>query len=134
MRSLLILLPLVAASYSAQASEMLYEPYNPSFGGSPLNGSYLLSSATTQRAYTAPVAPKTSALDNFEETITRSILGRVSTQIAEAIYGEEAQDAGTFLVGDTRINFTRANGTVNVTIIDNLTGQQTDLTLPDTTL
>ncbi|MDS7594910.1 curli assembly protein CsgF [Agrobacterium tumefaciens] len=33
---------------SAQASQLVYRPVNPSLGGDPLNGSWLLSQATSQ--------------------------------------------------------------------------------------
>lgn len=40
---------LLVASFSpASASELVYRPINPSFGGDPLNGNWLLSQATSQ--------------------------------------------------------------------------------------
>src|ERR1700743_3194958 len=36
------------ASAPASASEMVYHPVNPTFGGNPLNGSFLLSTAQAQ--------------------------------------------------------------------------------------
>lgn len=33
---------------SASASELVYRPVNPTFGGDPLNGNWLLSQATAQ--------------------------------------------------------------------------------------
>ncbi|MEO3997431.1 curli assembly protein CsgF [Mesorhizobium sp. CAU 1732] len=33
---------------AASASELVYRPVNPSFGGDPLNGNWLLSQATSQ--------------------------------------------------------------------------------------
>ena len=41
---------LAAASQPALASQLVYEPVNPSFGGDPLNGNWLLSQATAQTA------------------------------------------------------------------------------------
>ena len=38
----------VAAPIAASASEMVYHPVNPTFGGNPLNGSFLLSQAQAQ--------------------------------------------------------------------------------------
>ncbi|CCE06469.1 conserved exported hypothetical protein [Bradyrhizobium sp. STM 3843] len=37
-----------AAGAAAVASEIVYHPVNPTFGGSPLNGSFLLSQAQAQ--------------------------------------------------------------------------------------
>lgn len=36
------------AGGTAQASELVYRPINPSLGGDPLNGNWLLSQATAQ--------------------------------------------------------------------------------------
>ncbi|SDS02596.1 curli assembly protein CsgF [Bradyrhizobium canariense] len=38
----------MSASAPAFASEMVYHPVNPTFGGNPLNGSFLLSTAQAQ--------------------------------------------------------------------------------------
>lgn len=38
----------LASVGSAFASELVYRPINPSFGGDPLNGNWLLSQATSQ--------------------------------------------------------------------------------------
>ena len=42
------LIGLTALSFSASASQLTYTPVNPTFGGNPLNGSYLLSTAQGQ--------------------------------------------------------------------------------------
>ncbi|PSJ60810.1 curli assembly protein CsgF [Pseudaminobacter soli (ex Li et al. 2025)] len=39
---------LLGATALAPASELVYRPINPSFGGDPLNGNWLLSQATAQ--------------------------------------------------------------------------------------
>jgi curli production assembly/transport component CsgF len=41
-------LSLSVASSPAMASQLLYTPTNPTFGGNPLNGTFLLSTAQTQ--------------------------------------------------------------------------------------
>lgn len=38
----------VAATSSASAGQLVYQPTNPSFGGNPLNGSWLLGQAQAQ--------------------------------------------------------------------------------------
>ncbi len=40
----------IAAIGTAAASELVYKPVNPTFGGDPLNGNWLLSQATAQTA------------------------------------------------------------------------------------
>ncbi|TPN01254.1 curli assembly protein CsgF [Mesorhizobium sp. B2-1-3A] len=40
----------IAAIGTSTASELVYKPVNPTFGGDPLNGNWLLSQATAQTA------------------------------------------------------------------------------------
>ncbi|HET8598159.1 MAG TPA: curli assembly protein CsgF [Castellaniella sp.] len=48
-----VLWPLLPAS--VLAGQLLYTPVNPTFGGNPLNGSYLLQSAQAQKRYAYPL-------------------------------------------------------------------------------
>src|ERR1700742_1786966 len=53
-------------SAPAMASEMVYHPVSPSFGGNPLNGSFLLSTAQAQGegVKSGPQGPDLSGLNN----------------------------------------------------------------------
>jgi len=42
-------------SMPAMAGQLIYTPVNPSFGGNPLNGSYMLQSAQAQKRYPYPL-------------------------------------------------------------------------------
>jgi len=42
-------------SLPATAGQLIYTPVDPSFGGNPLNGSYLLQSAQAQKRYSYPL-------------------------------------------------------------------------------
>ena len=55
------------ASAPAFASEIVYHPVNPNFGGNPLNGSALLSQAQAQGegVKSGPQGPDLSGLDNL---------------------------------------------------------------------
>jgi curli production assembly/transport component CsgF len=56
------------------ATELVYTPINPSFGGNPLNGTWLLNNAQAQNDYDDPDLKKrtsvagTSALERFTNT------------------------------------------------------------------
>ncbi|MDP5335563.1 MAG: curli assembly protein CsgF, partial [Paracoccaceae bacterium] len=50
---LLLTCSLLALGQGAMAQDLVYTPINPSFGGSPLNSSHLLSIANAQRTATA---------------------------------------------------------------------------------
>ncbi|MDX1372955.1 MAG: curli assembly protein CsgF, partial [Nitrososphaeraceae archaeon] len=53
------------------AQQLVYTPVNPSFGGSPLNGSWLISSAQLQDTNTDPNAAsqQTDPLQNFKDQL-----------------------------------------------------------------
>ena len=68
----------VTASVPALASELVYHPVNPTFGGNPLNGSFLLSTAQAQGqgtksgAQSPDLSGLTNALSNLGSTIVVS--------------------------------------------------------------
>lgn len=112
------------------AEEMKYQPVNPNFGGSPLNGSFLMGNATAQRQYSAPVKKK-DPVEEFSRQIQASLLNRISREISDAILGEDAKDSGHFSVGGTEVDFERVDGMISVTIKDPRTGGSTVIELPD---
>ena len=119
----------LAVACGASASEVRYKPVNPSFGGSSFNSSHLLAIADANNHYKEPQKDYNS-VDNFSRTITNSLLSRISSEIADQIYGENAQDSGNFTIGDTRIDFNRSNGQVLVNINDLGTGATTTVEIP----
>lgn len=112
-------------SGAACASEMSYRPVNPSFGGNPMNGSYLFGQATAQdrssdkrnSGSTAAVASR-SAADVFKQQLQSRLVSSMANQVVDAIYGENSQQSGHFQFDDLEIAFERVNGEVKVTIND----------------
>lgn len=115
---------------SAAAGELTYKPTNPAFGGNPFNGPYLLSNATAQRQHEAPETKRDSAIEEFGENVQRSLLSRLSRDIADQIIGEDAKDSGSFKVGDTHLDFHREGQNVVINIADPQTGEATTIELP----
>jgi len=112
------------------AAELKYQPVNPAFGGSPLNGSYLMGNATSQRQYSAPTKRK-DPTEEFSRQIQASLLSRISREISDAILGDDAKDSGHFSVGGTQVDFERVDGIISVTIKDPRTGGSTVIEIPD---
>lgn len=123
------LLFLLGMASLPQASELTYKPRNPSFGGDSFNSSHLLGTANAQNSF-EDESRLQNPLENFEQTITRSLLNRISLEIAEQILGENAAQAGQFVVGDTVLSFQQNNGTVTINIVDGLTGESTTIEVP----
>ena len=75
-------------SLSASASELVYTPINPSFGGNPLNGSFLLNKAQSQNKHTAPLSEKSYA-DKFKESLERAYISQMVREITDLAFGED---------------------------------------------
>jgi len=122
------------ASSPATATEMVYYPLNPSFGGSPLNGPVLLNSALATNKHTDPAADQDlygggqqSPLEIFQDTLERAILGRLAASATSRIVGED----GKLIPGNLETeNFTInivdvGGGLLSITTIDKVTGGST---------
>lgn len=114
------------------ATEQVYVPINPSFGGNPLNGSVLLNSAQAQNHYkepsASPLSLRQSALQQFNETLQRSILSRVASAVSSGVVGTNGQlSPGTVETTDFRIVISDiGGGTLHITTTDKVTGQTTE--------
>ena len=129
--SLISLSLLLAAT--AEASELRYKPVNPSFGGNPFYSSHLYTQAEAQKQHDAPFEDTTEdPLEDFALSVTSRVLSQLSSDIAEQIFGENAQDSGQYVIGDTTINFERVGTDVIINIQDAATGGETTVTLPAT--
>ena len=62
---------LLCASLPLMATELVYKPINPSFGGNPLNANMLLSKAQAQNKHRAPISEKTYG-EKFQESLERT--------------------------------------------------------------
>lgn len=113
----------------AFADEIRYKPVNPSFGGDSLNGSFLLGQASAQKRF-SPHINRPSAVEQFSETISRTLLSKVAHQISETILGENASNSGSFTVGDTAVDFKKEGQEVVINVVDSATGNKTVVKLP----
>lgn len=125
-----VVLALVGFASAAWASEMVYVPVNPNFGGSPLNGSNLLSQAQAQNKSKDPDADQNSkqtALQQFNDSLQRAVLGRVASALTSNIVGPDGKlIPGTIETSDFIINIVDAgNGSLTVTTTDKVTGSST---------
>nr|WP_157085596.1 curli assembly protein CsgF [Methylobacterium sp. Leaf99] len=164
-------LALIALAMPVSASPLNYQPVNPSFGGSPLNGNWLQSQATAQNIFVrkrqlADTVPSfggsplngnwlqsqataqnifvrkrqladtvaqqiaqqqqqanntPSTASNFAAVINARLLAAVADRITNAIFGENAQQSGTFVVQGTTIQFQQAGPNVQITVNDGAT-------------
>lgn len=113
------------------AQDLVYEPVNPSFGGNPFNSAHLLAIANAQNDFDRPEVEASSAddLDRFISSLQSRLLSSLSTQVANAIFGEDAQDEGIIQFGEQTISFVRTLDGIQLTITDG-DGTSTVITIP----
>ncbi|KUM51570.1 curli assembly protein CsgF [Rheinheimera sp. EpRS3] len=120
-----IFLPLFMLSAGIQATELVYTPINPSFGGNPLNGNFLLQKAQSQNAHTA-ANPGQSFVDKFRDALERNIINSLTRRIADGELVEGVYNTGEFLVEVV----TDPDGSVIVNITNLDSGEVTIITIP----
>ena len=118
---------------SVEASELVYRPRNPNFGGNPLNGAFLLGTAQAQNDFQdkslSSFGRPTTGQD-FADRITSALISRVALEIGNQILGENAQNQGEFQLDGTSIRFERVGNQVVINIIDTATGGSTTIEIP----
>lgn len=131
-----IILLVSAITHVLQAGEQIYTPINPSFGGSPLNAQWLLSSAQTQNCYTEKRSAELSSrspVESFKESLNRQILSRFASQIVATAFGEEGTDPlveGSYQIGDFTIEVKPDARTISIVVIDIVDGSETVIEIP----
>ena len=125
----------------AHAGPLVYQPVNPSFGGSPFNGSYLLGVAnannfeflTNPRAAQelAALSSQQSTAEELRQALISALIAQASQVAIDSILGTngQAQDSGTFSVAGETITFNRVGTEINITLTDP-NGSQTQITVP----
>ncbi len=117
---------------STEAQDLTYQPINPSFGGNPFNSGHLLGLANAQNDFRDPRATTSSnsQAEIFARQLQSRLLSALSSQIVDAIFGENPQEQGTISFGGQTINFNRSLDSVTLTITDDGTGEVTTIVIP----
>lgn len=132
-RRSLFLVPLLAVviPVPAVASDMVYTPNNPSFGGNPFNSAHLLGIANSINKYKDPNALNSQdPAQQFLRTLQSRLLSSLATQITDLIFGPNAQESGTIKFGDQIIEFFRGIDSVTLTITNLADGTTTEIVVP----
>jgi len=117
----LVLLMMSAAYFNAEATDLVYTPVNPSFGGNPNNAASLLAIAAAQNSHKAP---SLTALEKFNNSLQQAILNRLSSQSLATIFGKNSTLVpGTYDTSAYTITITDSgNGTLLISTTDKTTG------------
>lgn len=118
----------------ATATELVWVPINPSFGGPSYNATWLMVSATAQNKLkegSNPGNPYTRDLiQDFESSLNRQILYRLSRKIIDAAFGEEGLESGYYNIGDYTIDVGSNLAGICIVVTDTGTGSTTTVEIP----
>lgn len=117
----------------AAASELVYTPVNPLFGGHPLNGPTLLGIAQATSKHKEAKDDqlgglgRSTPLQQFTETLERAILSQLSSAAVSRVMGPNGTlQPGTVETGNFIITIVDAGGGVlTITTTDKATGAST---------
>jgi len=114
-------------STGAISSELLHQFTNPSFGGNPGNSAHLLGLAGAQNQFQGDGGNDTTPLEEFNERLQRSLLGRITSAITGDIVDADGNiTPGTFETLDYTINvIDEGNGLITIETIDKISGDLT---------
>lgn len=116
------------------ASSLVYTPINPSFGGSPFNAQWLMSSAQSQNKLTEHkepwTMPKRDPVEDFKNSLNRQILYKLSRRIIDSAFGEEGFESGHYDLEDYTIDVIITLDGIKIILIDSITGNETIIEIP----
>ena len=121
----------LAVANPAFAQDLVHEPISPTFGGNPFNSNHILGIANAQNNTTDPDAiDRNDQSSIFARQLESRLLSALSSQIVDAIFGENPQDQGTITFGGQTIEFFRSLDEVTLIIRDDNTGEETRIVIP----
>ena len=125
----------LAITSTASATEMVYTPINPSFGGNPNNGVVLFNNASAKNTHKDPASSLTSnsllqktPLQTFNDNLERAILGQLASSASQKLLGGTGGGLtpGTVETGNFTIRISDlGGGALQVTTTDKVTGVST---------
>ncbi|NVF13846.1 curli assembly protein CsgF [Vreelandella maris] len=109
----------------AHAGDLVYEPINPSFGGDPFTGSYLLGKAQAQDTNTDPNSRRSEPLSSTARLV-QSLESRLISQLISDV-GSGDVGEGSFDSDEFGVVVRDEGGQLTVRVVDKLTGDVTNI-------
>jgi curli production assembly/transport component CsgF len=122
----------LCASCAAGATDLVYTPVNPNFGGNPLNGTMLKNIADAINEFEKP---PTTAVEKFNQNLQTAILSKLSTQILSSMFSGNANlQPGTYETVGFLLTITDiGNGQLTIETVDKTTGETASFTIAKVT-
>lgn len=111
----------------AQAGNLIYQPINPSFGGDPFVGSYLLGKAQAQDTTADPNTRSVQSLSSTERLLQNLESRLISQLISDVSRGEV--DEGSFDSDEFGVVVSDSSGQLVVRVVDKITGDVTEISV-----
>ncbi|MEQ5788394.1 hypothetical protein J3454_10855 [Erythrobacter sp. NFXS35] len=119
----------IAAPVAAQ--DLVHQPISPTFGGNPFNSNHVLGVANANNNTRDPRSTSTnSQADIFARQLQSRLLSALSSQIVDAIFGDNPQEQGIISFGGQTIEFFRSLDEVTLIIRNDETGEETRIVVP----
>lgn len=113
------------------AQDLVHEPISPTFGGNPFNSQHVLGVANANNDFRDPRATTSnSQADIFARQLQSRLLSALSSQIVDAIFGDNPQESGLISFGGQTIEFFRSLEEVTLIIKNDETGEETRIVVP----
>lgn len=123
----LLSLGLLGGKGTANGGELVYQPNNPSFGGDPFVGSFLLGKAQSQDTHQDPDRPSFE-LESPTQRLIQSLESRlISRLIADVSSGDISE--GAFDSEDFGVVVRDEGGQLVINVTDKLTGDVTTVSV-----
>jgi len=133
--ALFIFFAILCGARGALADEIVYQPVNPNFGGSPFNGAFLLNEAIAQNDHKEASTPIPSSLSNsLEAQLERALINRLSRDLIDNAFGDldEPLESFTVTIGSSQFTVNTDDPAFTVVTIINLdTGESSVITIPN---
>lgn len=131
----LVCLSILMLVQAVHATEIVYAPNHPAFGGNPLNGPVLLNEANAQNKFTDPsissalsrFGSQSSQLDLFNQRLQSLILDRLANSLTSGLFDSSGNlkpgtvDTNTFTITIVDLG----GGVLQITTTDKTTGSTT---------
>ncbi len=121
MKRSIAVLTIIMISNMANASDLIYRPNNPAFGGNAMTGSYLLNNAQAQNDTKSSSSSynKRSDLDRFTDSLQSRMLSQLLADVGAGNAGSlQTDDFNIAIVDD-------GNGGLTVEVLDRNTNETT---------
>lgn len=117
-------LTLLLTSSSITASELVYTPINPSFGGNPLNSSHLFNGANAINDYAGPKDDygfeEESAIDRLASSLESRLISQLLADVGNG-------NTGQLETSDFLLNVVDDDGALLIQIVDKITGESSEI-------